>query len=78
MSKHYILSLKPDAAHPWERCTVHNPITGERPDLSHIIARTVGDQPGAYLVAVDIQVRVLEQKNLESSEKITPMIPQIA
>lgn len=61
MTKHYILKLDPDAQYDWDRCTLRDPITADRPDLATLIASAVGEQAGSYLVAVEIQVNVLEQ-----------------
>ncbi len=67
MTKHYVLSLDPTAEYDWDRCTLRDPITAERPDLSQIIAEVVGQKTGAYLVSVNIEVQVLEQAaNAES------------
>ena len=61
MTKHYILSLNPTAQHDWDRCTLRTPITAERPDLASLIAEAVGADAGSYLVAVHIEVQVLEK-----------------
>ncbi|MBE9048162.1 hypothetical protein IQ255_27865 [Pleurocapsales cyanobacterium LEGE 10410] len=66
MNKHYILNLNPQADSDWDRCTLRNPITGERPDLTTEIAKFVGDRPGSYLIKVKLEVEVLEQ-NLTNS-----------
>lgn len=60
MTKHYILSLDPNAKYDWDRCTLRDPITANRPELAALIAEAVGDMPGSYLVAVNIEVQVLE------------------
>ncbi len=60
MTKHYILSLDPMAKYEWERCTLRDPITAEHPALAEIVAKAVGDRAGSYLVAVNIEVRILE------------------
>jgi hypothetical protein len=61
MTKHYILHLDPAAKYEWDRCSLRDPITADRPVLADLIAEAVGEQPGAYLVAVNIEVKVLEQ-----------------
>lgn len=61
MTKHYILSLDPTAKYEWERCTLRDPITAEHPALAELVARAVGDRAGAYLVAIHIDVQVLEE-----------------
>ncbi|HEY9621244.1 MAG TPA: hypothetical protein V6C78_12790 [Crinalium sp.] len=61
MTKHYVLNVDPSAEYDWDRCTLRDPITAERPELAQIIADAVGRQAGAYLISVDIQVTVLEQ-----------------
>ncbi|MEM9539430.1 MAG: hypothetical protein AAGA60_07950 [Cyanobacteria bacterium P01_E01_bin.42] len=61
MIKHYILSLEPNAKHPWDRCVLRDPITGERPELLDAIAAGAGNQAGSYLIAVNVEVTVLEK-----------------
>lgn len=61
MTKHYILSLDPNAKYEWDRCTLRDPITADHPSLAGLVAEAVGEQPGAYLVAVTIEVKVLEK-----------------
>ena len=61
MIKHYVLTLDPTAEYDWDRCTLSDPITAERPELAQLVAEGVGGRPGAYLVAVEIDVKVLEQ-----------------
>ncbi|MGI0486834.1 hypothetical protein ACN4EK_15440 [Pantanalinema rosaneae CENA516] len=63
MTKHYILSLDPNAKYEWDRCTLRDPITAEHPALADLVAQAVGEQSGSYLVALNIQVTVLEQAN---------------
>ncbi len=60
MTKHYILSLDPTAKYEWERCTLRDPITAEHPALAELVAKAVGDRAGAYLIAINIEVQVLE------------------
>lgn len=60
MTKHYILSLDPAAKYEWERCTLRDPITAEHPALAELVAKAVGDRAGSYLVAIQIDVQVLE------------------
>lgn len=61
MTKHYILHLDPAAKYEWDRCALRDPITADRPALADLIATAVGEQPGSYLVAVNIEVQVLEK-----------------
>lgn len=61
MTKHYILHLDPAAKYEWDRCSLRDPITADRPGFAELIAQAVGDQAGDYLVAVKIEVEVLEQ-----------------
>jgi hypothetical protein len=61
MTKHYVLNLDPSAQYEWDRCTLRDPITAERPELAQLVAEAVGGQAGSYLIAVDIQVKVLEK-----------------
>jgi hypothetical protein len=61
MTKHYILNLKPQADRDWDKCSLRNPITGEHADLTKEIAQAVGNQSGSYLIAVQIEVTVLEK-----------------
>jgi hypothetical protein len=61
MTKHYILSINPKAQYDWDQCTLRDPITAERPDFASLIAQAVGDETGSYLVAINIEVKVLEK-----------------
>lgn len=61
MTKHYILQLDPSAKYEWDRCSLRDPITADRPGFAELIAQAVGEQPGSYLVSVKIEVQVLEQ-----------------
>jgi hypothetical protein len=65
MTKHYIFNLDPAAKYEWDRCTLRDPITADHPALASLVAEAVGKQPGAYLVAVNIEVKVLEQAAIE-------------
>jgi hypothetical protein len=70
MMKHYILSINPNAEYEWEQYTLRDPITSERPDFAKLIAEAVGDETGSYLVAVNIEVKVLE--------KASPQAPKMS
>ena len=79
MNQHYILSIDPHAAHEWDRCVLRNPITGERPDLQKAIANAVKNQPGSYLIKVNINVEILEQTvvNTSSTSITMPKSPKL-
>lgn len=61
MTKHYVLNIDPSAEYDWDRCTLRDPITAERPEISQLVADAVGGRSGAYLVSVEIHVDVLEE-----------------
>ena len=61
MIKHYVLTISPDAEYNWEQKVLRNPLTGERPDLTSLVTEAVGNRAGSYLVAVKLEVEVLEQ-----------------
>jgi hypothetical protein len=71
MLKHFVLSLNPHAQFEWERCTLHNPITAGQPNLAQlvgqVVSQTTGQESGSYLVAIDIEVTVLESAAIEQS-----------
>ncbi|MBE9031914.1 hypothetical protein IQ266_19445 [filamentous cyanobacterium LEGE 11480] len=67
MLKHFVLNLNPNAQFEWERCTLHNPITANQPNLAQLVAQSVGEQSGSYLVSVNIEVTVLEAASIEQS-----------
>lgn len=71
MTKHYILSLDPSAKYEWDRCTLRDPITADHPALAALVAEAVGEQPGSYLVAVNIEVTVLEQAAVETTQPVS-------
>ena len=70
MTKHYILNLEPTAKYEWERRTLRDPITAEHPVLADLIAQAVGEEPGSYLVAVNIEVKVLEKVAAEHVSRV--------
>lgn len=61
MIKHYILSINPHAEYDWDRYILRDPLTAARPEFASLIADAVGDETGSYLVAVNIEVQVLEK-----------------
>ncbi len=78
MTKHYILNLDPTAKYEWDRCSLRDPITADRPALADLIAEAIGEQPGSYLVAVKIEVNVLEQAPAHAHELPTrTALPQL-
>ena len=77
MNKHYVLSINPQAQYDWDKCVLRNPITGERPDFTALVAEAVKNQPGAYLVSVNIEVQVLEQSPICESAEETPKITPV-
>ena len=78
MLKHFVLNLNPHAQFEWERCALLHPITAEQPDLAKLLAadltcQTAGTQKsGSYLIAVNIEVTVLEAT---ATEPIASPIP---
>lgn len=70
MTKHYVLNLSPDAQYKWDRCILRDPLTAERPDLEDLIAQAVGEEAGSYLIAVNIEVKVLEKTPTKQSEQV--------
>lgn len=81
MTKHYILHLDPSAKYDWDRCLLRDPITADRPQFAELIAHAVENQPGSYLVAVKIEVQVLEHVAPESAPasmpELRPSMPQL-
>jgi hypothetical protein len=71
MTKHYILNLDPTAKYEWDQCTLRDPITAEHPALAELVARAVGERAGSYLVAVNIEVTVLEEAAIAPK----PLVP---
>lgn len=71
MNKHYILNLNPTAKHDWDQCVLRDPITAKRPEIAKLIAEAIGAEPGTYLVAVNIEVKVLEQAPMQQAEQLT-------
>lgn len=78
MNKHYILQFNPNASHDWDRCTLRDALTGGRPDLARLIAEAVGEQAGSYLVAVNIEVQVLQQAPVLQPERVPLDVPVVA
>ena len=81
MLKHFVLNLNPHAQFEWERCALLHPITAEQPDLAQLLAadltrQTAGTpKSGSYLIAVNIEVTVLEATATEpiASPVASPM-----
>ncbi|MFM2429145.1 MAG: hypothetical protein RLZZ511_358 [Cyanobacteriota bacterium] len=69
MLKHFVLNLNPQAQFEWERCTLHHPITAGQPNLAQLIAAEIPEAHthGSYLIAVNIEVTVLESATIEQS-----------
>ncbi|WP_448570279.1 hypothetical protein [Trichothermofontia sp.] len=61
MQKHYILTLDPTAKYEWDRCTLRDPMTAAHPDLAQLVRDAVGEASGNYLVAIKLEVDVLER-----------------
>jgi|GEM_PF-662952 len=68
MQKHYILTLDPTAKYEWDRCTLRDPMTAARPDLAQLVRDAVGEASGNYLVAIKLEVEVLEQTAVVAEE----------
>ena len=78
MTKHYILSINPNAQYEWEQCSLRDPITAARPDIASLIAEAVGDETGSYLVAVNIEVKVLEKAPTPQPQRIPVEVAAVA
>ncbi|MBW4694483.1 MAG: hypothetical protein KME27_22275 [Lyngbya sp. HA4199-MV5] len=75
MTKHYILNLDPNAKYDWDRRTLRDPITADHPALADLIAQEVGEDPGSYLIAVSIEVKVLEKvANEQVKQTAAPVV----
>ena len=78
MLKHFVLNLNPHAQFEWERCALLHPITAEQPDLAQLLAADLTHQiagtpkSGSYLIAVNIEVTVLEAT---ATEPIVSPVP---
>ena len=77
MTHHFVLSIHPDAQHDWDKCVLRNPITGERPDFTEIIADAVANESGAYLVSVKVEVTVLEKASLPQNEEVSRVLSPV-
>jgi hypothetical protein len=78
MTKHYILSINPNTQYEWEQCILRDPLTAERPDLARLIAEAVGDEAGSYLVAVSIEVKILEKAPSSQLQKVPAEVAVVA
>jgi hypothetical protein len=70
MTKHYILNVDPHARYEWDRRTLRDPITADHPALADLVAEAIGEEAGAYLVAVKIEVTVLEKSPVQPSQPL--------
>jgi hypothetical protein len=77
MTKHYILSLDPQAKYEWDRRTLRDPITAAHPALADLVAEAIGQEPGSYLISVNIEVKVLEKVPVESVDRVTPGLVEV-
>jgi hypothetical protein len=78
MTKHFILSINPNAQYEWDRYILRDPLTAGRPELASLIAEAVGDETGSYLVAVNIEVTVLEKAQNPQLQRVPADVPAVA
>jgi hypothetical protein len=78
MTKHYILSLNPNAKHEWDRYILRDPLTAKRPEFAKLIADAVGELSGSYLISVNIEVTVLEKAPVQQTEQLTLNLPELS
>lgn len=78
MTKHYILSINPNAQYEWDQCILRDPLTAVRPDFANLIAEAVGEETGSYLVAVNIEVTVLEKAPTVQLQRVPSEVPTVA
>jgi len=77
MKKHYILTLNPTAKHKWDQCILRDPITAEHPNLENLIAQAVGEETGSYLIALNIEIQVLEKAANPQPQKAPVETPAV-
>jgi hypothetical protein len=77
MTKHYILSINPNAEYEWDQYILRDPLTAGRPDFASLIAEAVGDETGSYLVSVNIEVKVLEKTQNPQPQRVPVDIPAV-
>ncbi len=78
MTKHYILSINPNAQYEWDQCSLRDPLTAGRPDFASLIAEAVGEETGSYLVAVNIEVKVLEKAPTLQPQQLSVDVATVA
>ena len=78
MTKHFILSINPNAQYEWDRYILRDPLTAGRPELASLIAEAVGDETGSYLVAINIEVKVLEKAPTSQPQRIPVEVAAVA
>jgi hypothetical protein len=78
MTKHYILSINPNAQYEWDQYILRDALTAGRPDFASLIAEAVGDETGSYLVAVNIEVTVLQKDAIVQPQKIPVDVASVA
>lgn len=78
MTKHYILSINPNAQYEWDQYILRDPLTAGRPDFASLIAEAVGDETGSYLIAVNIEVTVLEKESNPQPQKVPIDVASVA
>jgi hypothetical protein len=78
MTKHYILSINPNAQFEWDQCSLRDPLTAGCPDFASLIAEAVGDEAGSYLVAVNIEVKVLEKAPTLQPQRVPVDVAAVA
>ena len=76
MIKHYVLTLNPEAQYDWEQSNLREPITGDRPDFTAMLAEAVNNQPGSYLISVNVEVKVLEKVATNQYKQLSLDLPK--
>ncbi|MGB3694142.1 MAG: hypothetical protein WA865_05300 [Spirulinaceae cyanobacterium] len=78
MIKHYVLTLNPEAQYDWEQSNLREPITGVCPDLTAMLAEAVDNQPGSYLISVNVEVKVLEKVATHDYQQLSLNLPKLS
>ncbi|NJP12689.1 MAG: hypothetical protein HC866_27170 [Leptolyngbyaceae cyanobacterium RU_5_1] len=78
-NKHFVLTIDP--THTWDKLALRDPLNHEQADLAKLAAVAVGSHPGRYLIAVSVQVSIVEavpQPEPAETDQTVETIPSAA
>lgn len=71
---HFLITIDPDAPTDFQKLRLEHALENHQPSLAHLIADALGNEPGKYLVSVEVRVEVKETRSID---RIAPGLPAI-